>query len=170
MKPEDTESEEEIIYVSKSQMKREMLALQALGEELVKLPNDQFNKMELPDDLRNAILEARRIHQRGAHKRQLQYIGRLMRDIDAEPIQEQLDTLRGHSQRAAQELHHLERWRDRLLHEGDAALEELLQQYPDADRQNLRQLQRNAHKEALANKPPRAARAMFRYLRELFAE
>jgi ribosome-associated protein len=170
MKPEDTEPEEEIIYVSKSQMKREMHALQALGEELVKLPNDQFDKMELPDDLRNAILEARRIHQRGAHKRQLQYIGRLMRDIDAEPIQEQLDTLRGHSQRAAQQLHHIERWRDRLLHEGDAALEELLQQYPDADRQNLRQLQRNAHKETLANKPPRAARALFRYLRELFAE
>jgi len=160
---DDTEEE----GLSKSQRKRDMLALQALGEELVDLPVEQFNKIDLPENLRIAIMETRRIHQRGARKRQLQYVGRLMRNVDAEPIQEQLDTLRGHSQRAAQQLHHIERWRDRLLAEGDAALEELLHEYPHADIQNLRQLLRSAHKETLTNKPPKSARSLFRSLREL---
>ena len=162
------DSEEE--GASKSQRKREMHALQALGEALVELPVDQFNKIDLPEDLRIAAMEARRIHQRGARKRQLQYIGKIMRNVDAAPIQEQLDTLLGHSQRAAQQLHLIERWRDRLLAEGDAALEELLRLQPHADIQNLRQLVRSAHKETLANKPPRAARSLFRNLRDLFEE
>lgn len=164
---DDNEADNEEESVSKSQRKREMHALQALGEELVELSVDQFKKIDLPEDLRIAILEARRIHQRGARKRQMQFIGRLMRNVDAAPIQEHLDTLRGHSQRAAQQLHNIERWRDRLLAEGDSALEELLQSYPHADVQNLRQLLRNANKEALANKPPSAARSLFRSLREL---
>jgi ribosome-associated protein len=169
MNDEDYEDTEEEL-VSKSQRKRDSHALQALGEELVALPVDQFNKIDLPENLRIAIMEARRIHQRGARKRQLQYVGRLMRDVDAAPIQEQLDTLRGCSQRAAQQLHHIERWRDRLLAEGDSALEELLHEHPHADVQNLRQLLRNAHKEALANKPPSSARALFRSLRELLED
>lgn len=152
---------------SKSQRKRDMLALQNLGAELAKLPADQFEKISLPDDLYDAIVEARRIHQHGAHKRQLQFIGRLMRDIDASPIQEQLDTLRGQSARAAQELHLIERWRDRLLDEGDAALGELVQEQPHTDRHHVRQLLRNAHKEKQANKPPKSARALFHYLHEL---
>lgn len=159
------ESEEEA--PSKSQRKRDMHALQALGEALVDLPLDQFNKIDLPEDLRTAIMEARHIRQRGARKRQMQYVGRLMRNVDAEPIREHLDTLLGRSRQAAQQLHHIERWRDRLLAEGDAALEELLQLHPQADIQNLRQLVRTAHKETLANKPPRAARSLFQNLRAL---
>jgi ribosome-associated protein len=166
MKHHDDEHEEEIIYVSKSEMKREMHALQALGEELVKLPAEQFENIDLPDDLRDAIVEARRIHQRGALKRQLQYIGRLMRSVKPDPIREQLDTLRGQSRRATQELHKIERWRDRLLKEGDGALGELVDELPDLDRHHLRQLIRNAKKEMLDNKPPRSSRALFRYLRE----
>lgn len=154
-------------FISKSQRKRDSHALQALGEELVNLPVDQFNKIDLPENLRLAISEARRIHQHGARKRQLQYVGRLMREVDAEPIREQLATLLGHSARATQQLHLIERWRDRLLAEGDTALEELLQEYPHADIQNLRQLLRSANKEILANKPPRSARALFRSLRDL---
>ena len=152
---------------SKSQRKREMLALQALGETLVELSAEQFSKIHLPEDLHEAVLAARNIHQHGARKRQLQYIGKLMRRVDAEPIQQQIDTLLGCSQQAAQELHRIEGWRDRLLAEGDHVLEELLGEHQDADRQYLRQLMRNAKKEALENKPPKSARGLFRYLREL---
>ena len=155
---------------SKSQVKREMHQLRDLGAELVKLPKEQFDKFELPEKLTDAILEAKRIHKHGALKRQLQYIGKLMREVDAEPIQQQLDTLLGHSRQAAQQLHHIERWRDRLLSEGDPALEELVAQHPEVDRQYLRQLLRNAHKETLDNKPPKSARALFRYLRDLLEE
>jgi ribosome-associated protein len=155
---------------SKSQIKREMHALLALGTELVNLPKEQFAKIELPENVYDAILEARRIQQHGAHKRQLQYIGKLMRSVDAAHIREQIDTLEGHSKQAANALHHIERWRDRLLDEGDAALELLLEEYPLADRQYLRQSIRNAKKEILANKPPKTARGLFKYLRELLGE
>jgi ribosome-associated protein len=168
--PAAATAEQEKELTSKSQRKRDMLARQELGEELSKLPTDQFEKIALPEELRDAIVEARRIHQHGAHKRQLQFIGRLMRDIDPRPIQEQLDTLRGQSARAAKELHLIERWRDRLLSEGDEALGELVQQQAEVDRHHIRQLLRNAHKEKLANKPPKSARALFRYLREIMLE
>lgn len=166
---DDTESTDEVIK-SKSQLKREMHALQSLGEELVKLSKDQFEKVILPEDLHDAVIEARNIRQHGAHKRQLQYIGKLMRSIDPVPIQEQLDTLKGQSTQAAQTLHTIERWRDQLLDNGDQALEKLLAQYPQTDRQYIRQLLRNAHKEIKANKPPKSTRALFRYLREIIYE
>ena len=154
--------------VSKSQRKRDMHALQALGQQLVELPKEQFEKITLEENLYDAIVDARNIRQHGARKRQLQYIGKIMRNIDAGPIQEQLNTIEGHSSQATQALHYIERWRDRLLEEGDHALEELVKQYQQADRQYLRQLLRNAQKEMLANKAPKSARALFRYLRELF--
>lgn len=166
---DDTESTDEVTK-SKSQLKREMHALQSLGEELVKLSKDQFEKVILPEDLHDAVIEARNIRQHGAHKRQLQYIGKLMRSIDPVPIQEQLDTLKGQSTQAAQTLHTIERWRDQLLDNGDQALEKLLAQYPQTDRQYIRQLLRNAHKEIKANKPPKSTRALFRYLREIIYE
>jgi len=166
---EDTESTSGV-NKSKSQRKREMHALQELGEELVKLPKDQFEKIDLPDDLHDAVLEARSIKQHGAHKRQLQYIGKLMRSIDAEPIQEQLDTLKSQSTHSAQALHKIENWRDQLLAEGDQALEKLVEQHPQTDRQYIRQLLRNAHKEIKANKPPKSTRMLFRYLREILGK
>ncbi len=155
---------------SKSQLKRDMHALQVLGEELVNLSPEQFKKFKLPEALHDAVVEARRIHGRGALKRQLQYVGRMMRDVDPAPIREKLDALRGQSRQAAAQLHRIERWRDRLLEDGDHALEELVARHPDVDRQYLRQLMRNAGKEKLANKPPRSTRLLFRYLRELMEE
>ena len=156
--------------VSKSQRKRDMHALQEMGRQLVELPKDQFEKIILEENLHDAIVEARHIHQHGAKKRQMQYIGKIMRNIDATPIKNQLDTIQGHSTQATQTLHNIERWRDRLLEEGDHALEELVKQHQQADRQYLRQLLRNAQKEMLTNKTPKSARALFRYLRELFAK
>lgn len=153
--------------ISKSQRKRESHALQALGEALVALSPERLAGMPLPEVLRQAVLDAQRIHQRGAHKRQLQYIGRLMRDVDAGPIKAALDTLRQSNREAAVRQHRLERWRERLLDEGDAALENLLAEYPNADRQHIRQLVRNAQRERERGEPPRNGRTLFRYLREL---
>jgi ribosome-associated protein len=170
MNSNDYDQEEEGQGKSKSQLKREMHALQVLGEALVELSAEQFAKIQLPEDLHEAILAARKIHQRGARKRQLQYIGKLMREVDAEPIQQQLDRLTGQSQEAALLLHRIERWRDELLTQGDEKLEALIEEYPQADRQHLRQLLRSAKKEAEENKAPKAARSLFRYLRDLIEQ
>jgi ribosome-associated protein len=153
--------------ISKSQRKRDMHNLQDLGQQLVDLPKDQFDKISLEESLRDAIVDARHIRQHGAKKRQLQYIGKIMRNIDAGPIKEQLDTIQGHSIQATQMLHNIERWRDRLLEQGDQALEELVIKFPQTDRQYMRQILRNAQKEKLTNKPPKSARILFSYLREL---
>lgn len=155
---------------SKSQVKREMIALQKLGEELVELSGAELARIAMPDDLRDAIALARRLPQRGAHKRQLQYIGRLMRGIDAEPIQQDLNRLRNRDAAQTAQLHRIERWRDRLLEEGDDALQPLLDAHPHLDRQHLRQLLRNARQEQRVEKPPRAARELFRYLRDSLAD
>lgn len=163
MLPEDADSE----YKSRSQIKREMEALQDLGETLVTLKAEQLAAIHLSDKLRDAIIAARAITERGARRRQLQYIGKLMRDVDAEPIRQALDTLNNRGRQAAAQFHRLERWRDRLLNEGDAALSEFIEEHPAADRQRIRQLLRNAQREIQADKPPAAARALFRYLREV---
>jgi ribosome-associated protein len=155
---------------SKSQLKREAEALQQLGEELVELPPARLEKFPLPEHLHKAIRECQQIRQRGGRKRQLQYIGRLMRELDAEPIREAMARLHNRHAEDNAHFHRLEKWRDRLLSEGDAAVEELLQEQPEADRQQLRQLIRNSQREQAAGKPPRSARALFRYLRELYEE
>lgn len=152
---------------SKSQIKREMHALHDLGKELVNLPKEQFSKINLPEELHDAVIDARHMHQHGALKRQLQYIGKRMRFVDAEQIRKQVDTVTGHSKQAVAALHHIECWRDRLLEDGDVGLAALVAEFPGADRQYLRQLARNAKKELVANKPPKSARGLFKYLRGL---
>lgn len=152
---------------SKSQVKREAHELLDLGAELLKLPKEQFAKIDLPETLHDAITEGQRITQHGARKRHMQYIGKIMRNVDAEHIREQIDTLAGTSKQAAAALHHIEKWRDDLLAKGDDALERLLSEFPTADRQYLRQLIRNAKKEEQSKKPPKSARALFKCLRGL---
>lgn len=151
---------------SKSQRKREMLALQDLGAALVDLGEGQLARLDLPEELRAAIDEARRIRQRGARKRQLQYIGRLMRAVDAEPIRAALAGIHQRDREAVQRHHQAECWRERLLAEGDRALGHLGAEIADLDRQRVRQWVRAAQAESREGKPPRAARALFRYLRE----
>lgn len=152
---------------SKSQLKRESLALQDLGAELVKLPESQLAALDLPEKLRDAIELARRITSHGAQKRQRQYIGRLMHDVDAEPIRALLEQLRGSDRVSKARFHETERWRDRLIAEGDTALAEFLERRPTADRQHLRRLVREAAQEAAAGRPPRHARELFRYIQGL---
>ena len=108
---------------SKSQKKRDALALQALGERLVELPPHQLAQLVLPQPLRDAVETARAISARGGRKRQLQYIGKLMRETDPEPIRAALARIDGTDQAASALLHRAERWRTRLLDEGEAALE-----------------------------------------------
>lgn len=151
--------------VSKSQRKRDVEALQTVGRDLAQLSRDQLKKMDLPDNLLVALLEYQRITSHGAMRRQMQYIGKVMREIDAEPILEQLAALRGESTHAKAEFHALERWRARLL-EDDSVLTDWLNQYPNSDAQLLRQLIRNARREAEDGKPPRSSRELFRILRE----
>ena len=154
---------------SKSQRKREMSALQDLGEALVALSADRLARIELPDSLRAAVDEARRIHKFGALRRQLQYIGKLMRDVDADPIRRQLGALEGQSREHTAWLHRLEHWRDRLIAD-EHALGELLNAHPDIDVQRVRTLIRNARHEAAQGKPPKSFREIFRVLKESVPE
>jgi ribosome-associated protein len=151
--------------ISKTQRKNEMNALQDLGAELVKLSRERLEKMDLPERLFKELLEAQRITAHGATRRQMQFIGKLMRDVDAEPIAEQLAAIKGESAAAKAEFHALERWRERLLVD-DTALTEWLSRHPDADVQQMRQLIRNARKEAAESKPPKSSRQLFRLLRD----
>ena len=163
------EPEEEIIWVSKTEMKTDMEALQKLGEELVTLKPSVLEKFPLSEDLALAIQDAQRFKNE-AKRRQLQYIGKLMRNIDPEPIQAALDKVRNKHSQATAELHKLEQLRDRIVEEGDAAISEVMEMYPEADRQRLRQLARQANKEKKANKPAKAFREIFRILKELKQE
>jgi ribosome-associated protein len=155
----------------KQQQKREAEAAQALGITLVELPAAQFNrlldKIELPDTLHEALLLCRTMKAREGRRRQLQYIGKLMRNIDVEPIQQMMTNLARGGQIATAQLHHVERWRERLLTEGDEALKELLRIHPEADASLVEQLIVSAHKELSEKQPPRAARKLFKYLRAL---
>jgi ribosome-associated protein len=154
---------------SKTRRKKDMLALQELGAQLVELNEQQLESMQLPEALLEAVLEARRLDRREARRRQLQFIGRLMRDIDAAPIRDRLDAWLGQGREHTAQLHALERWRDELL-AGDPALERFLREYPGADSQKLRALIRNARREQSAGVAPKSYRELFRTLREITIE
>jgi ribosome-associated protein len=155
---------------NKSQIKRDIAVLAGLAEEMVALAPAQLGSLELPEDLYNAIVAAAGMPPKGARKRQLKFITGLLRKLDVEAIKEKLARLKNQSAHAVREHHKIERWRDRLMAEGNEALTELLAEYPQADRQHLRQMVRNAQKEAAAAKPPKSARELYQYLRELFEE
>ena len=154
---------------SKSALKRAMSDLQALGEALVGLSADQLKKIGLPDDLREAVRDAQRFTQHEARRRQLQYIGKLMRSLDPEPIRAALDEINGVSAVATARMHALERLRTRFL-EDEKVIGEIAAAHPQADLQHLRQLRRNALKEQELGKPLRAFRELFRVLRELHGQ
>lgn len=153
---------------SKSAVKREMTALQDLGTRLTQLPESQLKQMPIEDErLREAVDLARRIKHRSGLRRQLQYIGKLMRSIDPDPIIEAFARIDGQHQDDKARFHRLEAMRDDLLKRGDKAMDSVLAAYPDADRQQLRQWIRQHQAETKAEKPPTSARKLFRYLREL---
>ena len=158
--------EENDEFISKTKRKQAMHALQDVGAALVKLNNQQLAQLTLPEELADAVREAKRLTKHEAIRRQMQYIGRLMRGVDAEPIAAQLAAWRGDSNEETARLHELERWRERLL-ANDEALTEFAAQHAGIDTQALRNLIRNARKEAELGKPPKNSRALFRALREI---
>ena len=163
----------EFLGPSRTQQRGEALEIRSLAEKLVALPSAQLARLPIPEDLMPHIVETQRITSHIAHKRQLQFLAKQMRREDDEVLEAIRDAMDEGGEAARREtalLHRAEQWRDRLLAGGDEALADLLDEFPTADRQKLRQLVRNANDERAKNKPPRAFRELFREVRELLAD
>lgn len=151
---------------SKTKQKEAMHELRDLGAELVELSVGQLKRINLPENLFDAVRDCQKITAHGARRRQIQYLGKLMRGVDDEPIRAGLAMLRGESSAETARLHRLERFRVRLL-EDESVLAEIAAQWPTVDLQHLRTLRRNALKEKENNKPPKNFRAIFQVLQDL---
>lgn len=154
--------------ISKSQHKRDMAALRDLGASLLDLPQASVDALPLGEKLAGALRDARRITSHEARRRQVQYIGKLMREVDPAPIRAALAAAAGQSATARARQRQLEQWRERLIRD-DAALTEFAGEHPAADLQMLRTLIRNARRELAGAHPPRAQRELFRVVRDLLA-
>ena len=168
---QSSEFEQQYERPSKSQLKREMTALQKLGEALVDAPRDRVKKVPMPEDVLEAILECQQISSHEGRRRQLQFVGKKMRTLSEEEtaiIQKTVDGWRGTSKAEAAALHAIERQRERLLAD-DNVLTDVCAQHPTLNVQQLRTLIRNARKEQAENKPPKAYREIFQILKSLQA-
>lgn len=153
--------------ISKSQRKRDAKKLQALAGTILQMPAAQFNSLPLPEDLDHALRLGRKIKSHVARKRQMQFIAKLLRQHDLTPILAAIDLDREQLRRSTMRFHILEQWRDRLIDLGDEALAEFCAANPAADRQQVRQLIRNARREQDRDKPPTSKRLLFKLLRDL---
>ena len=143
--------------------------MQKLGEQLIEAPRDRVKRVPMPDEVKDAILMAQTITNHEGRRRQLQYVGKMMRTLDEEEvavIQRTIESWKGASKAETASLHALERRRDKLLAD-DKALTQLLEEHPHLDVQHLRTLIRNARKEQAENKPPKAYREIFQILKDL---
>lgn len=165
--PEPEASPDDGLRPSKSQLKRDSAALQQLGAELLELSPSQLDRLELPESLREALRQGQAINAHGAARRQLKFIGKLLRGLDPEPIRRGLAGLKQDHAEAVRLQRRIESWRDRLLGEGPGGIDALCAEFPDADRQRLRQLIRDALRDQCSGRPPHAARALYRELRLL---
>ena len=157
--------------ISKSQKKRNMIALQSVGEELVALSTDVINKMDLPDDLRVAILDAKRIpnSKHGGNKRQMQYIGRLMREVDPAPILTQLQALKAPNQKQTAQHHLAERWRERMLADA-TAVAAFVREFSESDAVTLEKLLAAAKDDHAKQRPPKNFRLLYQTLHKHIVE
>ncbi|WP_417530945.1 ribosome biogenesis factor YjgA [Marinobacter lipolyticus] len=168
---DDNDDAPEYLGPSKSQLKREMHALQDLGKRMLELSNDQLDTLTISDTLRAAIEESRRIRQNEAKRRHLQFIGKVIRqEDDPDGLKRAIDAFDAGSEEHTRRHHLAERWRDRMISEGDSAVGEFVSYCPDADIQHLRNLARNARKDVEKQKNTGQARKLFRYLREAIDE
>jgi len=158
---------EETPTISKSQRRRDALEIKSLALELINLSQSRLGQVPLDETVRAAIMDARQIRSHVARKRQLQYVAKLLRRDDPEPILSALERFDTEARELVGRQHRSEAWRDFLLEAGDSALGALIKYRPDTDIQAIRQLVRNAAREAARNKPPVAARSLFRLLREI---
>jgi ribosome-associated protein len=152
---------------SKSQLKRDSHALQSMGKELVEMPEGKLQKFNLSDSLKEAVYEARKLKSREAKRRHLQYIGKLMRLSNIDEIQNTLDKMDHQSLTYRQYFKQLEVWRERIITQGNEGIEAFLKNYPRAERQQLRNLQRRANREIELKKAPVASRKIFDYIRSV---
>lgn len=152
---------------SRTQKKNEARALQKLGEQLVALSSEQLESIDISDDLHHAVIIARKTKSHGAKRRQLQYIGTLMRDIDPEPIHNALENIRLGDHQKILAFKKIEKWRDELKAGNRVLIEKILNSCPDAERQRLTQLARNARNEYEAGKGLKSSKILFRYLNQI---
>jgi len=165
---EDEEAEYYAIRPNKTQIKKEIAAIFAMAEEISELAPAQIAEFELPEKIVTALLDAGKMGKNAARKRLLKFITAQLRALDTEAVQEKLARMKNKSAHAVREHHQAERWRDRLLSDtGNQQLTLLIGEYPDADSQHLRQLQRNAQKETKEGKPPKSARLLYKYLKDV---
>lgn len=150
-------------FISKTRRKKQMKALQDVGASLVELSNEQLARLKLPEELLEAVLACKRMTKHEAKRRQMQYIGRVMRDLDATPIAEALGRLEAPTRRDTALFHAAEKWRRDLL-EDDHAVERFVREFPEADPHRLRGLVEDARAEKRGSKPPRSARELFHVL------
>ena len=160
-------NDEEQQSVSKSEIKRELLTLQLLGERLVKLSPQQWEPFGFSQTMMEALEESRRIKSHNAMRRHVRRLGKLLRNEDAVLVQKLFGRMDNEHLDDTDRFHRLEQWRERLLTEGDTALQALLEIAPEADRQHLRQLIRKGHREREQEQSPAAQRKLFKYLKEL---
>ena len=161
-------SDEAFSEPSKSELKRQMTALQEIGESLIKLSDKQLAKIPVADErLLLAIKETQRIKSNNARRRHMQFIGRLMRDIDPQPITAALAVLHSQKQEKNEAFHALETLRDEVLEAGLPGVELVMERWDSGDRQQLRQLVLQHQRELKRGKPPAASRKLFKYLRTL---
>lgn len=151
---------------SKSQLKREMQELQDIGVRLTHLTETVLHTLPLEPQLLDCVLESKHITEKSGKKRHLQFIGKLMRHADSEAIRDALEKMDESKKTAARQLHTIERWRDRLLNDGAEALSAFFVEYPQADRQQIRNILRAAKKEIEQKKSPTNTRKLFKALRD----
>lgn len=162
----DTDADDDVDSgPSKSELKREMQARQLLGEKIAKLNREQLATLPLEARLHEALLDYQRFTHREARRRQMQFIGKLMRDVDVAALEQAWQLTQAGSDAAKKRDHQLERWRERLLENGDVAIQELAALVPGLDRQQLRQWVRDAQKQRAENKTPTASRKLYQFLK-----
>ena len=162
----DPEFEDEL-PPSKSQEKRDCDALKKLGDELVALKPEELDAMNLPESLVDALLTAKKIQSGSGLKRQRQYIGKIIRQIDSDDIKKHLEHIKHKHDTNTAQFRKIEQWRDRLLADDKTALNEIIEAHPETDRQHINQLMRQAKRELQHDKPPASARKLFKYIRDL---
>ncbi|MES0371465.1 MAG: ribosome biogenesis factor YjgA [Mariprofundaceae bacterium] len=165
--PDNDDEEEESSRPNKSQLKRDAHALFELGRRLVELDASTLNTLELPKELLNTIIDTKQITSNHARKRQFKLIGKHLRSIDTTELVKLIEKRDLQHQKGVSEFHHIEKLRDKLIHDGSSAISDFLDKNPSVDKQKLNQLVRSAAKEAQLGKPPKSARILFRFLRDL---
>ena len=164
---QEVEVDEDDGYLSRSEKKRRSTAIQKIGEELASYPISAIRSFNLPPFLMQEYEELHTITKHEAKRRKMQYIGKMLRDVDIEPIKARIEEVQEGKAAQSADFHHLERLRERLIQGDKEALNMIVESYPDVDMQKLRQLVRNTKKEMEKEKPLKSSKLLFRYLREL---